>query len=202
MSGLLLQLRRSVRRILLPIQCRLVTLCKLYNFEIVPNRVSCPLFFAFLAETWAAWWIRCLSVLPWRAPWDGPFLDLESIVHQFDPCSICTFLSVERKASSEKDKNNAFRPTCQIGKALYFRRYVTHLEVLHVSRAADHFLRFFAEWVVRLILPQVGVQRLSIWMRFELMTDCTLRVWSSGCTAWWTSPWIRRSISPVQVFTL
>ena len=62
-------------------------------------------------------------------------------------------------------------------RALNFRRYFTHLEVLHVSHAADHVPRLFAEWVVRVILPQVGFQRLSIWMRFELVNqlfDCFL----------------------------
>ena len=47
----------------------------------------------------------------------------------------------------------------------------------NVSHAADHVLRLFAEWVVRVILPEVGFQRLSIWMRFELMNqlfDCFL----------------------------
>ena len=62
-------------------------------------------------------------------------------------------------------------------RALNFSRYFTHLEVLHVSHAAGHVLRLFAEWVVRVILPQVGFQRPSIWMRFELMNqllDCFL----------------------------
>ena len=52
-----------------------------------------------------------------------------------------------------------------------FRRDLTHFEVLHVHHAVDHVLRFFAEWVVRLILPQVGFQRFSIWMRFHLMNQ-------------------------------
>ena len=45
------------------------------------------------------------------------------------------------------------------------------------SHAADHVLRLFAEWVVRVFLPQIGFQSLSIWMRFELMNqlfDCFL----------------------------
>ena len=49
------------------------------------------------------------------------------------------------------------------------------LEVLHVSHAVDHFLRLLAEWVDHVILLQVGFQRLSIWMRLELMNqllDC------------------------------
>ena len=37
--------------------------------------------------------------------------------------------------------------------------------------AVDHVLRFFAECAVRLILPQVGSQRFSIWMRFKLMNQ-------------------------------
>ena len=50
-------------------------------------------------------------------------------------------------------------------------------EVLHVSHAVDHFLRLLAEWVERVILLQIGFQRLSIWMRLELMNhflDCFL----------------------------
>ena len=49
--------------------------------------------------------------------------------------------------------------------------------MLHVSHAVDHFLRLLAEWVDRVILHQVGFQRLSIWMRLELMNqllDCLL----------------------------
>ena len=34
-----------------------------------------PFFSAFVEETWAAWQILCLSVLQWRAPWDGPLFD-------------------------------------------------------------------------------------------------------------------------------
>ena len=66
---------------------------------------------------------------------------------------------------------------CQRMRALNFRRHFTPLEVLHVSQAADHVLRLLAEWVVRVILSQIGFQRLLIWMRFELMNqlfDCFL----------------------------
>ena len=40
MNGLLLQLRRSVRRILRHFRSRSVTLCKLDNFEIVPISIQ------------------------------------------------------------------------------------------------------------------------------------------------------------------
>ena len=50
-------------------------------------------------------------------------------------------------------------------------RILSHFEILHVPHAMDHVLRLFAEWVVRVILPQVGFQRFSIWVRFELMNQ-------------------------------
>ena len=51
MNGFLLQLRRSVRKILRPIQSRSVTLCKLVNFEIVPIQCLNHFYSFFLAAT-------------------------------------------------------------------------------------------------------------------------------------------------------
>ena len=66
---------------------------------------------------------------------------------------------------------NTCRPTRQTARALDFRRDIAHFEVLHVSHAVDHVLRFLAEWIVRLILLQVGFQRVSIQVRFNLMNQ-------------------------------
>ena len=44
--------------------------------------------------------------------------------------------------------------------ALYFGSDLAHLEVLRVSHAADHVLRLLAERVERLLLLQIGFQRL------------------------------------------
>ena len=52
-----------------------------------------------------------------------------------------------------------------------------NLKVLHVSHAVDHSLRLLAEWIERVILLQVGLQRFSIRTRLELMNqllDCFL----------------------------
>ena len=51
------------------------------------------------------------------------------------------------------------------------KRDFTHFEELHVRHAVDQVLRIFAEWVVRLILPQIGFQRFSIWRRFKIMNQ-------------------------------
>ena len=53
----------------------------------------------------------------------------------------------------------------------FFKKKLTHFEVLHIRHAVDNVFRLFAEWVVRLILPQVGFQRFSIWVRFDLMNQ-------------------------------
>ena len=61
--------------------------------------------------------------------------------------------------------------------ALYFGNDLANLEVLHVSHAVDHFLRLLGEWIERVILLQVGLQRFFIRMRLELMNqlvDCFL----------------------------
>ena len=65
------------------------------------------------------------------------------------------------------------------------------IEVLHVHHAVDHVLRLFAEWVVRVILPQVGFQRSSNWVRFELMNQLfdyffTCMVFLLNCRVWWS----------------
>ena len=60
---------------------------------------------------------------------------------------------------------------------LYFGSDLANLEVLHVSHAVDHFLRLLAEWIERVILLQVGLQRFPIRMRLELVNqllDCFL----------------------------
>ena len=68
---------------------------------------------------------------------------------------------------------------------------------IHVHHAVDQILRYFAEWVVRLILPQVGFNPsrfgcvLNGWI--NLLTTF-LRVWSSSSTVECGSPWIRYSI--------
>ena len=54
---------------------------------------------------------------------------------------------------------NAFRPVRHTDAALYFGSDFANLEVLHVSHAVDHFLRLLAEWIERVILLQVGLQR-------------------------------------------
>ena len=66
---------------------------------------------------------------------------------------------------------NACRPVCHTVVALYFRSDFANLEVLHVCHAVDHFLRLLAEWIDRVILLQVGLQRFSIRMRLELMNQ-------------------------------
>ena len=66
---------------------------------------------------------------------------------------------------------DACRPVCQTVRVLNFSRDLTPFEVLHILQAVDPILRFCAEWVVHLMLPQVGFQRFSIWMRFELMNQ-------------------------------
>ena len=63
------------------------------------------------------------------------------------------------------------RPVSQTLRALNFRRDLTHFEVLYVLHTVNHIVRLFAEWVVRVILPRVGFQRFSIWVRFELMNQ-------------------------------
>ena len=55
MYDLLLKFRRSVRRMLRPIQSRAVTLCKSDKFEIFPIRSHILLYLPFLAAMWAAW---------------------------------------------------------------------------------------------------------------------------------------------------
>ena len=56
-------------------------------------------------------------------------------------------------------------------RALYLRRDLAQLEVLHVSHDVDHFFRLLAEWIERTILLQVGLQRFFIRMRLELMNQ-------------------------------
>ena len=63
------------------------------------------------------------------------------------------------------------RPACQTMRALSFKTDLTHFDKLHVLHAVDHVLRFFGEWVVRLILLQVSFQRVSILMSFNLMNQ-------------------------------
>ena len=61
--------------------------------------------------------------------------------------------------------------------ALYFGSDLPNLEVLHVSHAVDHVRRLLAEWIERVILLQVGLQRFLIRMRLKLMNqllDCFL----------------------------
>ena len=55
--------------------------------------------------------------------------------------------------------------------ALDFWSDLANLEELHISHAVDHFLRLLAEWIGRVILLQVGLQRFSIRMRLELMIN-------------------------------
>ena len=55
--------------------------------------------------------------------------------------------------------------------ALYLGSDLANLEALPVSLAVDHFLRLLAEWIESVILLQVDLQRFSIRMRLELMTQ-------------------------------
>ena len=68
-------------------------------------------------------------------------------------------------------KYNACRPVCHTVVALYLGSDLANLEVLHVSHAVDHFLRLLAEWIERVILLQVGMQRFFFRMHFELMNQ-------------------------------
>ena len=88
---------------------------------------------------------------------------VESTMYRIYPGQ-CSNLLCETQASS----SDPCRPACE---TLHFRGDLTHFEVLHVSQAVDHFLRLFTEWFVRVFLPQVGFQRFSIWVLFELMNQ-------------------------------
>ena len=94
-----------------------------------------------------------------------------------DLCSINAFCLCDASRFRKYNTQCLSSSMSDIEGALNLKRYLTHLEVLRVSHAADHVLRLFAEWVVHVILPQFGFQRLSIWVRFELMNqlfDCFL----------------------------
>ena len=86
-------------------------------------------------------------------------------------------LSEGRKHVPASTIFNACRPVCHTVVALYFGSDLPNLVVLHVSHAVDLFLRLLAEWIERVILLQVGLQRFLIRMRLELMKqllDCFL----------------------------
>ena len=167
-------MRRSVRRILRPIQSRFVTLCTLDKHEIAPIPFYLPFWprrdlrVRFFVSQYFHDVRRKMDLSLSRS--------LESMMHQVDHCSICAF-GCRTQAGSASAIHNPFCPVCQTMRALNFWRYAPHLEVLHVSQAADHVLRLFAESFVRVILPQVGFHRLSIGMRFDLtnqLFDCFL----------------------------
>ena len=90
---------------------------------------------------------------------------VESIELNIDPGSFVGF-SVRYKQVPRVQHKIPVVQHVKTLRALNFSIDLTHFEVLQVPHAVDQILRFFAEWVVRLILPQI---RFSIWMRFELM---------------------------------
>ena len=80
---------------------------------------------------------------------------------------------------------------------------LANLKVLHVSHAVDHFLQLLAEWIERVILLQVGLQRFSIRMRLELMNQL-LECFLAGVIMLLDGRmgqyrWILKSISPRQL---
>ena len=119
----------------------------------------------------------CHSVFSWCAPWDGPFLITLLGIDRTSQRSLFSFrtLSEGRKHVPQVQKTIPFvQYVIQLG-ALYSWSDLANLEVLNVSHAGDHFLRLLAEWIERVILLQVGLQRFFIRMRLELMNqllDC------------------------------
>ena len=100
---------------------------------------------------------------------------LESTKHQSDnivavTVVFCNFV-LRSQTCSASTVYNTFRPVCHTVVALYLGSDLANLEVLHVPHAVDHFLRLLVEWVERVILLQVGLQRFSIRMRLELMNQ-------------------------------
>ena len=65
--------------------------------------------------------------------------------------------------------HNVFRPIRQTIRALNFRHGLAQLEILHIRHVVDRVLRLFTEWIVRLILHQISLQRISVKMVFDLM---------------------------------
>ena len=143
-----------------------------------------------------------LCVFPWRAPWYGPsWRRLESTKHHSDPCLVFEFFFWGSQARPASTVFNAFRPVRHTVAALYFGSDFANLEVLHVSHAVDHFLGLLAEWIERVILLQVGLQRFfgcvsNWWINFW---TASLRVWWWSWTVEWSNLWILKSVSPRQL---
>ena len=78
---------------------------------------------------------------------------------------------------SARTVDNAFRPVCHTVVALHRRSYLAHLEALHFPRRTSFPSTARLNGLNAWFLLQVGVQRLSIRMRLELMNqllDCFL----------------------------
>ena len=72
-NGLHLRFCQDVCRVLHPILWPIAILCEC-RFVESGSKLIKHCFFIALSEAWWAWWCtRRASVLPWRAPWDGPF---------------------------------------------------------------------------------------------------------------------------------
>ena len=65
--------------------------------------------------------------------------------------------------------HNSLIPIKKTVRTLHFRYCFEQLQQLHIALFADHRLRFFAEWVVDVILLQVGMKCFSMRMIFDLL---------------------------------
>ena len=63
--------------------------------------------------------------------------------------------------------HNSLIPIKKTERTLYFCYSFAQLEQLHIAQFADHLLRFVAEWVVDVILLQVGLRCSSMKMIFD-----------------------------------
>ena len=83
--------------------------------------------------------------------------------------------------------------------ALYVWSDIANLDVFHVSHAVDHFLRLLAEWIDRVILLQIGLQRISI-SDASRTVESTFGLLPCGCDfalgqSNGGNPWILKSFS-------
>ena len=130
-----------------------MTLCELDNFETVPTWGHIPYSFPFSPQCK----LRGKFVVSQCSHDARRELDLslsrieESIKHQIDPSSIRLLYMIH--ANSACTIQDSFRPVRQTLKALVSTGDLTDFEVLLVHHAVDNVLRFFAELVVRVILP-------------------------------------------------
>ena len=72
------------------------------------------------------------------------------------------------QALSASAVHNSLIPMDKTERTLYFWYSFAQLEYLHITQFADHLLRFFAEWVLDVILLQVGMKCFSMRMIFDL----------------------------------